>query len=40
MLGVIAQHLLGARFPQEITLVAETADEERALSAAVTRSGL
>ena len=40
MLGVIAQHLDGARFPEEITLVAETPDEERALSAAVTRSGL
>ena len=40
MLGVIAHHLGGARFPQEITLVAENADEERALSAALTRSGL
>jgi hypothetical protein len=37
---VIAQHLGGARFPQEITLVAENADEERALSGALTRSGL
>ena len=44
MLGVIAQHLGqqlgGARFPEEITLIAETADEERALSAALARSGL
>jgi O-acetyl-ADP-ribose deacetylase (regulator of RNase III) len=40
MLGVIAQHLLGARYPETITLVAETADEERALSTALARSGL
>jgi len=40
MLGVIAQHLLGARYPETITLIAETPDEERALSAALARSGL
>jgi O-acetyl-ADP-ribose deacetylase (regulator of RNase III) len=40
MLGVIAQHLLGARYPETITLIAETADEERALSTALARSGL
>lgn len=40
MLGVIAQHALGARYPEVITLVAETPDEERALSAALERSGL
>jgi O-acetyl-ADP-ribose deacetylase (regulator of RNase III) len=40
MLSVIAQHLRGAHFPEEITLIAETPDEERALSAAVQRSGL
>ncbi|HKW46228.1 MAG TPA: macro domain-containing protein [Gemmatimonadaceae bacterium] len=40
MIGVIAQHLLGAHYPQTITLVAETADEERALSMALERSGL
>jgi O-acetyl-ADP-ribose deacetylase (regulator of RNase III) len=40
MLAVISQHLLGARFPEDITLIAETSEEERALSSAVTRSGL
>ena len=40
MLSVIAQHVGGARFPEEITLIAETPDEERALAAAVARSGL
>ena len=41
MLSVIGQHLSRApRFPEEITLVAETAEEERALSAALARSGL
>jgi hypothetical protein len=40
MLGVLAQHLDGAKFPEEITLIAETPDEERALSAAIARSGL
>jgi O-acetyl-ADP-ribose deacetylase len=40
MLGVIAQHVIGARFPEEITLIAETPDEERALSAALARTGL
>jgi O-acetyl-ADP-ribose deacetylase (regulator of RNase III) len=40
MLAVIAQHLLGARFPEEITLIAETPDEERVLAAALRRSGL
>jgi len=40
MLAVIAQHLNGARFPEEITLIAETPEEERALSAALERSGI
>lgn len=40
MLSVIAQHVRDGRFPEEITLVAETPEEERALSAAVQRSGL
>ena len=40
MLSVIAQHLLGARFPETITLIAETPEEERALSTALERSGL
>jgi O-acetyl-ADP-ribose deacetylase (regulator of RNase III) len=40
MMSVIAQHLRGARFPEEITLIAETPEEERALTAAVQRSGI
>ena len=40
MLGVIATHLLGARYPETVTLVAETPEEERALTAALARSGL
>ena len=40
MVGVLAQHLLGASYPETITLVAETTEEERALSAALARSGL
>ena len=40
MLAVIAQHLGAARYPEDITLVAETPDEERALTAALQRSGL
>lgn len=40
MLAVIAEHLRGARFPEEITLIAETPEEERALTAAVEQSGL
>jgi O-acetyl-ADP-ribose deacetylase (regulator of RNase III) len=40
MLSVISTHVSAARFPEEITLVAETPDEERALSAALKRSGL
>lgn len=40
MVGVIEHHLRGGRYPQEITLIAETAEEERALTAAVERSGL
>ena len=40
MISVIAQHLRDARFPEQITLIAETAEEERVLSAAVARSGL
>src|SRR5205085_595433 len=31
MLGVIAQHLLSARYPESITLIAETPEEERVL---------
>ena len=40
MLGVIGQHMRGARYPEEITLVAETPEEERVLTAALQRSGL
>jgi len=40
MVSVIAQHLLGARFPEDITLIAETPEEERVLTAAVQQSGL
>jgi len=40
MLSVIDQHLRGGRFPEEITLIAESVEEERALSAALERSGL
>jgi O-acetyl-ADP-ribose deacetylase (regulator of RNase III) len=40
MMGVIAQHVRSARFPEEITLIAETPEEEHALTAAVQRSGL
>ena len=40
MLGVIGQHMRGARYPEEITLVAETPEEERVLAAALQRSGL
>jgi O-acetyl-ADP-ribose deacetylase (regulator of RNase III) len=40
MMSVITQHLLGARYPDEITLIAETPDEERVLSSALQRSGL
>jgi O-acetyl-ADP-ribose deacetylase (regulator of RNase III) len=40
MLAVISAHLMGARFPEDITLIAETPDEERVLSAALKRSGL
>ena len=40
MLSVIEQHLRDARFPERITLFAETPDEERVLTAAVQRSGL
>lgn len=39
MMMVIDQHMRGSRFPERITLFAETPDEERALSAAVQRSG-
>lgn len=38
MLSVIGQHLRHASFPETVTLVAETPDEERALTAAVARS--
>jgi O-acetyl-ADP-ribose deacetylase (regulator of RNase III) len=40
MLDVIAAHVGSTRYPEDITLVAETADEERALTNALTRSGL
>jgi hypothetical protein len=30
----------GARYPEEITLIAETPEEERVLAAALQRSGL
>lgn len=40
MISVLAQHLGVANYPEDITLVAETPDEERALSAALRRSGL
>lgn len=40
MLDVIEQHMRDARFPEHITLFAETPDEERVLAAAVRRSGL
>jgi len=40
MLSVITQHLGASTFPEDITLIAETPDEERALSAALQRSGL
>lgn len=40
MLDVIAQHAQRGRHPASITLIAETVEEERALSAAVQRSGL
>jgi hypothetical protein len=40
MVGVIAAHVGISRFPEEITLVAETPEEERAFTAALSRSGL
>jgi len=40
MLSVIGQHMRGARYPEEITLIAETPEEERVLAAALQRSGL
>ena len=40
MLSVIAQHVRNAQFPERIELIAETPEEERALTAAVQRSGL
>lgn len=40
MLAVIAQHVRNAQFPERIELIAETPEEERALTAAVQRSGL
>jgi len=39
MMTVIDQHMRGSRFPERVTLFAETPDEERALAAAVQRSG-
>jgi len=38
MLSVIGHHLRRASFPESVTLVAETPDEERALAAALTRN--
>jgi O-acetyl-ADP-ribose deacetylase (regulator of RNase III) len=40
MLAVIAQHVSHSRYPERITLFAETPEEERVLAAAVQRSGL
>jgi O-acetyl-ADP-ribose deacetylase (regulator of RNase III) len=40
MLSVIQQHLAGSRFPEDVTFVAETPDEERAFTTAVARTGL
>ena len=40
MISVIAQHVAAARYPEDITLIAETPDEEHAFSAALKRSGL
>jgi O-acetyl-ADP-ribose deacetylase (regulator of RNase III) len=40
MLSVISTHVSAARYPEEIALIAETPDEERALSTALKRSGL
>ena len=39
MMTVIDQHMRGSRFPEHVTLFAETPDEERVLVAAVRRSG-
>ena len=39
MVDVIISHVATARFPEDITLVAETAEEERAFTAALERSG-
>lgn len=40
MIDVLAAHLAHATFPSRVTIVAETADEEQALAAAVRRRGL
>lgn len=40
MLDVLAAHLARARWPAQVTIVAETADEEEALAAAARRRGL
>jgi O-acetyl-ADP-ribose deacetylase (regulator of RNase III) len=40
MLSVISQHIRHARFPETITLVAESPHEERALTFALEQSGL
>lgn len=40
MLTVLASHIKHARFPVDVTVIAETAEEEQALIAAARRSGL
>jgi O-acetyl-ADP-ribose deacetylase (regulator of RNase III) len=40
MVHVVSAHVGGATYPETITFVAETPDEERAFATALTRSGL
>src|SRR5689334_23370844 len=40
MVDVIVSHVGSARFPEDITLITETAEEERAFSTALERSGI
>jgi O-acetyl-ADP-ribose deacetylase (regulator of RNase III) len=40
MVDVLATHVRSSLFPEEITVVAETAEEERAFTVALERSGL
>ncbi len=40
MVDVLSQHLKRARFPADVTIIAETSDEASALSVALRRSGL